>query len=132
VPQVREGGLYPQSLERGTRSERALKLALAEMYLQGVSTRKVAAIIYNLITEQLCGFAVSSTQISYAAQALDATLESWRQRPLCACPYVYLDARYERVRHNGLVQKAAVLIAIGVDEQGKRCVLGRLRRAVRT
>lgn len=119
VPQVREGGFYPQSLERGTRSERALKLALAEMYVQGVSTRKVAA-----ITEQLCGFAVSSTQVSQAAQQLDQTLEAWRQRPLCACPYVYLDARYERVRQGGLVQKAAVLIAVGVDEGGKRCVLG--------
>ena len=119
VPQVREGGFYPQSLERGTRSERALKLALAEMYVQGVSTRKVAA-----ITEQLCGFAVSSTQVSQAAKELDATLEAWRQRPLSACPYVYLDARYERVRQNGLVQKAAVLVAVSVDESGKRSVLG--------
>lgn len=124
VPQVRGvngqgGGFYPQSLERGTRSERALKLALAEMYVQGVSTRKVAA-----ITEQLCGFSVSSTQVSQAAQALDATLEAWRTRPLAACPYVYLDARYERVRRNGLVQKAAVLIAVGVDEQGRRSILG--------
>ena len=124
VPQVREvngqgGGFYPQSLERGTRSERALKLALAEMYVQGVSTRKVAA-----ITEQLCGFAVSSTQVSQAAQQLDQTLEAWRNRSLAACPYLYLDARYERVRQNGLVQKAAVLVAVGVDEQGKRSVLG--------
>lgn len=124
VPQVRQvngqgAGFYPQSLERGTRSERALKLALAEMYVQGVSTRKVAA-----ITERLCGFAVSSTQVSQAAQALDETLAAWRSRPLLSCPYVYLDARYERVRQNGLVQKAAVLIAVGVDEAGKRSVLG--------
>ncbi len=124
VPQVREvngqgGGFYPQSLERGTRSERALKLALAEMYVQGVSTRKVAA-----ITEQLCGFAVSSGQVSQAAQQLDETLEAWLKRPLAACPYVYLDARYERVRQAGLVQKAAVLIAVGVDAAGKRSVLG--------
>ena len=97
VPQVREGGFYPQSLERGTRSERALKLALAEMYVQGVSTRKVAA-----ITEQLCGFSVSSTQVSQAAQQLDETLEAWRKRPLAACPYVYLDARYERVPRSRL------------------------------
>ena len=129
VPQVREvngqgGGFYPQSLERGTRSERALKLALAEMYVQGVSTRKVAA-----ITEKLCGFAVSSGQVSQAAKLLDETLldetlEAWRQRPLSTCPYLFLDARYERVRQNGLVQKAAVLIAVGVDEVGKRTVLG--------
>lgn len=124
VPQVREvngqgGGFYPQSLERGTRSERALKLALAEMYVQGVSTRKVAA-----ITEQLCGFSVSSGQVSQAAQELDATLEAWRNRPLSACPYLLLDARYEKVRQGGLVQDAAVLIAVGVDTQGKRSVLG--------
>jgi putative transposase len=124
VPQVRAvdgqgGGFYPQSLERGTRSERALKLALAEMYVQGVSTRKVAA-----ITEQLCGFSVSSTQVSDAAKQLDETLAAWRSRPLEPQPYVYLDARYERVRQGGIVQKAAVLIAVGVDESGKRSVLG--------
>jgi len=124
VPQVREvngqgGGFYPQSLERGTRAERALKLALAEMYVQGVSTRKVAA-----ITEQLCGFAVSSTQVSQAAKELDATLCAWRERPLSACPYLLLDARYEKVRQAGIVQDAAVLIAVGVDERGKRSVLG--------
>ena len=124
VPQVREangqgGGFYPQSLERGTRSERALKLALAEMYVQGVSTRKVAA-----ITEQLCGFSVSSGQVSQAAQELDATLEAWRRRPLAACPYLLLDARYEKVRQGGIVQDAAVLIAMGVDAAGKRSVLG--------
>ncbi len=119
VPQVREGGFYPQSLEKGARSERALKLALAEMYVQGVSTRKVAA-----ITEQLCGFSVSSGQVSQAAKELDATLEAWRQRPLAACPYLLLDARYEKVRQGGLVQDAAVLIAVGVDAQGKRSVLG--------
>ena len=77
VPQVREGGFYPQSLEQGGRSERALKLALAEMYVQGVSPRKVAA-----ITEQLCGFEVSSVQVSRAAAELDAVLTAWRTRPL--------------------------------------------------
>ena len=71
VPQVRQGGFYPQSLEKGIRSERALKLALAEMYVQGVSTRKVAA-----VTEQLCGFEVSSTQVSRAAAELDAVLDA--------------------------------------------------------
>jgi putative transposase len=119
VPQVREGGFYPQSLERGTRSERALKLALAEMYVQGVSTRKVAA-----VTEQLCGFSVSSGQVSQAAKELDATLEAWRSRPLSQCPYLLLDARYEKVRQAGIVQDAAVLIAVGIDAQGKRQVLG--------
>ncbi len=119
VPQVREGGFYPQSLERGVRSERALKLALAEMYVQGVSTRKVAA-----ITEQLCGFEVSSTQVSRAAAELDAVLAAWRTRPLGISRYVYLDARYEKVRQDGQVRDAAVLIASGVDEHGRRAVLG--------
>lgn len=119
VPQVREGGFYPQSLDKGVRSERALKLALAEMYVQGVSTRKVAA-----ITEQLCGFEVSSTQVSRAAAELDAVFEAWRTRALGVYRYVYLDARYEKVRQDGQVRDAAVLIASGVDEHGKRAVLG--------
>ena len=115
VPQVRQGGFYPQSLEKGVRSERALKLALAEMYVQGVSTRKVAA-----ITEQLCGFEVSSAQVSRAATELDAILEAWRTRALGEYPYVYLDARYEKVRQDGQVRDAAVLLASGVDAAGKR------------
>ena len=119
VPQVRKGDFYPQSLEKGTRSERALKLALAEMYVQGVSTRKVAA-----ITEELCGVHVSSTQVSQAAAELDALLEAWRNRPLGRYRYLYLDARYEKVRQDGQVRDAAVLIATAVDEQGKREVLG--------
>ncbi len=77
VPQVREGGFYPQALEKGLRSERALVLAMAEMYVQGVSTRKVKA-----ITEQLCGVEVSAAQVSRAAGQLDAELEKWRSRPL--------------------------------------------------
>jgi putative transposase len=119
VPQVREGGFSPQSLDQGVRSERALKLAIAEMYVQGVSTRKVAA-----ITEQLCGFEVSSTQVSRAAAELDAVLDAWRTRPLGTYRYVYLDARYEKVRQDGQVRDAAVLIASGVDASGKRAVLG--------
>ncbi len=119
VPQVREGGFYPSSLEKGVRSERALKLALAEMYIQGVSTRKVAA-----ITEELCGFEVTSTQVSRAAAELDAVLAAWRERPLGVYRYVYLDARYEKVRLDGQVRDAAVLIASGVNAEGKRAVLG--------
>lgn len=119
VPQVREGGFYPQALEKGLRSERALKLALAEMYVQGVSTRKVAA-----ITEQLCGFAVTSTQVSRAAAMLDEQLAQWRERPLGRMKYLYLDARYEKVRFDGQVRSAAVLVAMGVNLEGKREVLG--------
>lgn len=119
VPQVREGGFYPQSLDKGLRSERALKLALAQMYVEGVSTRKVAR-----ITEQLCGFEVSSTEVSRCTALLDEELAAWRERDLGVYPYVYLDARYEKVRHGGQVIDTAVLVALGVAPDGKRDVLG--------
>jgi transposase-like protein len=119
VPQTRGVEFYPSALEKGVRSERALKLAVAEMYVQGVSTRKVAA-----ITEKLCGLEVTSGQVSRAAQALDGELEKWRNRPLGETPYLILDARYEKVRHGGSVVSCAVLVAIGIDTQGKRSVLG--------
>lgn len=119
VPQVREGGFFPQALEKGLRSERALTLALAEMYVQGVSTRNVTAII-----EKLCGSSVSSSQVSRATQQLDETLTAWRQRPLGEIAYLFLDARYERVRRDGQICDAAILIAIGVDVSGHRRVLG--------
>lgn len=119
IPQVREGSFYPEALEKGLRSERALMLTLAEMYVQGVSTRKVTAIL-----EQLCGTSVSSTQVSKAIALLDETLESWRQRPLGECPYLVLDARYEKVRQDGQVRDAAILIASGIDRKGKRHLLG--------
>jgi putative transposase len=119
IPQVREGGFYPEALEKGLRSERALVLALAEMYVQGVSTRKVAA-----ITERLCGTQVSATQVSRAAEQLDETLEAWRTRPLGEVVYLYLDARYEKVRQAGRVQDAAILMASGVKRDGKRSILG--------
>jgi putative transposase len=119
IPQVRDGSFYPQALEKGLRSERALTLTLAEMYVTGVSTRKVKA-----ITEQLCGCDVSSTQVSRATAQLDEGLTAWRTRPLGRIRYLYLDARYEKVRQDGRVSDAAVLIAIGVDEHGQRRVLG--------
>jgi transposase-like protein len=119
VPQVREGGFYPEALEKGLRSERALTLALAEMYVQGVSTRKVKA-----ITEQLCGISVSSAQVSAAAALLDTQLEKWRNRPLGEYPYLFLDAYYEQVREDGQVRDLAVLTAVGVNLGGKREILG--------
>jgi transposase-like protein len=119
VPQVREGGFYPGALEKGLRSERALTMTLAEMYVQGVSTRKVAA-----ITEQLCGTEVSSSQVSRAAALLDETLEAWRKRPLGEIIYLYLDAQYQRVRQDGQIRDAAILIATGVNRAGKRTLLG--------
>lgn len=119
VPQVRESDFYPSSLEKGIRSERALKLALAEMYVQGVSTRKVAA-----ITEQMCGFEVSSSQVSKATAELDEQLQAWRERLLGRMRYLYLDAHYEKVRQDGQVRNAALLLAVGVNEDGKREVIG--------
>jgi transposase-like protein len=119
VPQVREGGFYPAALEKGLRSERALNLALAEMYVQGVSTRKVKAVI-----EQLCGSSVSSTHVSRAAAQLDEVLEAWRNRPLGVTVYLFLDARYEKVRVDGQIRDEAVLMASGIDLQGKRTILG--------
>jgi len=119
VPQVREGGFYPQALEKGLRSERALTLALAEMYVQGVSTRKVKA-----ITEQLCGVSISSSTVSQAAAQLDSELEKWRERPLGEYPFLFLDAYYEQVREDGQVRNLAILIAVGVNSSGKREILG--------
>jgi transposase-like protein len=119
VPQVRGAKFYPQVLERGTRSERALCLALAEMYVQGVSTRKVSK-----ITEELCGCEISSSDVSRATALLDKEFEQWRTRPLGLFKYLILDARYEKVRHGGRVIDCAVLTAIGVDAEGHRSILG--------
>jgi transposase-like protein len=119
VPQTRDGNFYPSALERGERSERALKLAVAEMYVQGVSTRKVAK-----ITSELCGLEVTSTQVSRAAKLLDEELETWRNRSIDQIEYLIVDARYERVRVSGSVRDCAVLVAIGIQPSGHRSVLG--------
>ena len=119
VPQVRDCDFYPLALERGVRSEKALKLAIAEMYVNGLSTRKVSAVV-----EELCGCEVSSAEVSRCSKLLDEELESWRNRPIGSYRYVYLDARYEKVRQNGSVLSAAVLVALGVTHEGKREVLG--------
>lgn len=119
VPQVRDLEFYPSCLEKGCRSEKALKLAIAEMYVQGVSTRRV-----KQITEELCGLDISSTQVSRLAALLDDELEAFRQRILGRIKYAYIDARYEKVRHNGSVRDLAVLSAIGVNEKGLREILG--------
>jgi transposase-like protein len=119
VPQVREGDFYPSFLERGLRSERALNLALAEMYIQGVSTRKVTSIL-----EELCGLEVTSMDVSRATKLLDEEFSTWRARALGQFTYLILDARYEKVRQGGHVIDSAVLVAYGVDTQGLRHVLG--------
>ena len=120
IPQVRGLSFYPQSLEKGCRSEKALKLAIAEMYVMGVSTRKVSE-----ITEQLCGTEISASQVSRVASLLDEELEKFRSRPLGGeYPFVYLDAHYEKVRVDGRVQDLAILKAVGVQTSGHREVLG--------
>jgi putative transposase len=119
VPQVREGGFYPSALEKGLRSERALTITLAEMYVQGVSTRRV-----KTITEQLCGVEISATQVSRATAQLDEVLQEWRERPLGEISYLYVDARYEKVREAGQVRDAAVLVASGITPEGERQILG--------
>jgi transposase-like protein len=119
IPQVRSCDFYPTFLEKGLRSERALTTAIAEMYINGVSTRKVQNIM-----EQMCGFDVTSSDVSRASKLLDEDLNKWRERPLGLYKYLFLDARYEKVRYENSVRDCAVLIAIGVNEEGKREILG--------
>ena len=120
VPQDRDGRFSTQLFERYQRSEKALVSALAEMYVQGVSTRKVKA-----ITEELCGHSFSASSISDINKTLDEQLAQFSSRRLDEeYPYLILDARYERVRENGTIHKRAVLVAIGINWDGRRCVLG--------
>ena len=119
VPQDRQGRFSTEIFERYQRSEKALVSALAEMYVQGVSTRKVKA-----ITEELCGHAFSASTISSIVKRLDHQLEEFATRRLEEdYPYLILDARYERVREGGQIRSQAVLIAIGINWDGRRCIL---------
>ena len=120
VPQDRHGRFSTEVFERYQRSEKALVSSLSEMYVQGVSTRKVKA-----VTEQLCGHEFSASTISRINAKLDEELEKFARRKLEeAYPYLILDARYEKVRLDGVIRSRAVLIAIGVNWEGRRCVLG--------
>lgn len=122
IPQIRDcaASFYPKAFDKGQRSEKALTLAVAEMYLQGVSTRRVTAVL-----EKLCGTSISSTEVSRVAAQLDPLLEQWRIRPLDPMRYLFIDARYEKVRVGGTVRSCAVLIAIGIREaDGRRVILG--------
>jgi len=119
VPQDRAGRFSTELFERYQRSERALVATLAEMYVQGVSTRKVKA-----ITEELCGHAFSASSISAINKRLDESLKAFAERPLKEpFPYLILDARYEKVREAGVVMSQAVLIAVGIDWDGRRQIL---------
>jgi putative transposase len=114
VPQDRDGRFSTELFERYQRSEQALVATLAEMYVQGVSTRKVKA-----ITEELCGHSFSASAISAVNKRLDASLDAFAE----PFPYLILDARYEKVRGGGVVMSQAVLIAIGIDWDGRRQIL---------
>jgi putative transposase len=119
VPQDRQGRFRTEVFERYQRSEKALVTAMMEMYLQGVSTRKVKA-----VTEELCGHEFSSASVSRIVTSLDGELERFARRRLEEdYPYLILDARYEKVRENGSVHSQAVLIAIGINWEGRRTVL---------
>lgn len=120
VPRDREGRFSTELFERYQRSEKALVSALAEMYVQGVSTRKVKA-----ITEELCGHAFSASTVSQVNKGLDGSLKRFAERRLSEpYPYLILDGRYEKVRLDGVIQTQAVLVAIGVNWEGRRQVLG--------
>src|SRR5579885_840693 len=119
VPQDRLGRFSTELFERYQRSEKALVGTLAEMYVQGVSTRKVKA-----VTEALCGHSFSASSISTINKTLDGALQAFAERRLKeAFPYLVLDARYERVREAGVIQSQAVLIAVGIDWEGRRQIL---------
>jgi putative transposase len=121
IPKDREGRFQPSLFERYQRSEKAFVLALVEMYIQGVSTRKVQKVV-----EQLCGVLVSASQVSALTRRLDAELEAWRRRSLAGrrYPYLVVDAHQEKVRREGRVLPTAVLSVIGISEEGYREHLG--------
>jgi putative transposase len=120
VPQDRAGRFSTELFQRYQRSEKALVGTLAEMYVQGVSTRKVKA-----VTEALCGHSFSASAISAINKSLDEALRAFAERRLSeAFPYLILDARYEKVREAGIILSQAVLVAVAVDGEGRRQVLG--------
>ncbi len=120
VPRVRDGSYFPALLEPRRRAERALVAVVQEAYVHGVSTRRVDALIQALgIT------GISKSEVSRLCAALDAEVERFRTRPLTGTyPYVWLDATYLKVRQDGRVVSMAVVIAIGVNAEGRRAVLG--------
>lgn len=128
IPQVRDCSepFYPTALERGQRSEKALAATLAEMYLQGVSTRRVTKVM-----ETLCGFQVSSNQVSKATKELDEQIEAWRTRPIEPIAHLVLDAMYEDVRYDKLVAVCARLWGMQFDSCFAGLENDGLRRASR-
>lgn len=120
VPKDREGRFQTELFAKYQRNEKALVLAIAEMYVQGVSTRKV-----KRITEELCGLEISKSQVSTLAKGLDVEVRQWQMRPLTRrYPYLVVDARYERIRRDGSIIPQGVLVVVGIDAEGYREVLG--------
>lgn len=120
VPQDREGRFSTAIFERYQRSEKALVSALIEMYVQGVSTRKVGE-----VAKELCGHDFSASAISRMNKTLDEELKRFAERQLeVEYPYLVLDARYEKVRVDGVIRDCAVLIAVGINWDGRREILG--------
>lgn len=113
-----ETPFYPRSLERGTRYERALKMAVAEMYVKGVSTRKVQAVF-----DRLCDVNITADQVSRAMREMDDELDAWRNRPVGAVKALFLDATYHKARMNGVVVSVATFIVAGILEDGHRAIL---------
>ena len=120
VPQVRDSDrpFYPRSLERGSRSDRAVRMAVAEMYIKGVSTRKVQDVF-----AELCDVDITADQVSRAMRELDEELENWRNRPIGEVKVLFADATYHKVRVNGVVVSTATFIVTGVLADGHRAIL---------
>ena len=120
IPQVRgsERPFYPRSLERGARSDRALRMAVAEMYVKGVSTRKVQSIF-----SELCDVDITADQVSRAMRELDGELEAWRNRPIGEVKVVFADATYHKARVDGVVVTVATFIVTGILADGHRAIL---------
>jgi transposase-like protein len=120
VPKDREGRFQTELFEKYQRNEKALVLAIIEMYVQGVSTRKV-----KKITEELCGLDISKSQVSELSKGLDEEVQKWRMSQLTKqYPYLVVDARVERIRRDGSVIPQSVLVVVGIDNEGFREVLG--------
>lgn len=121
VPRLRNGTFTPDLFERYQRSETALLSCLVEMVVQGVSTRKVAAVV-----EELCGESVSKSTVSALCQRLDPQVTLWRERKLegSVYPFVLVDALVIRVREEGRVKNKSLLLASGINRDGYRDLLG--------
>ena len=119
IPRVREGSYYPSFLEPRCRLHASLCEVVMEAYQQGISTRKIDDLAQALGIE-----GISKSAASRMIAALSEDVQTFCSRPLGHCPYVFMDARFEKVRENGLIVSRAVLVAVGVTTEGRRELLG--------